>query len=120
MEKKDTVEIIFATAGNIIINRNGYEERITEEEYYSIYNNDKCIVHGCTNKKEQGNFVGDICKPCYKMITEGDIEQPTNNFIGKLTNKNKEFMALIKDVIKHLESIEHYKQFQRKMDSIFD
>lgn len=49
----------------------------------------RCIVFGCTNEKHQGNFVGDICSPCYKIITEGDTEQPSLNFIHSLAIQNK-------------------------------
>lgn len=31
----------------------------------------KCIVEGCTNRHGEGRFVGDICAPCYAMITTG-------------------------------------------------
>jgi len=41
----------------------------------------KCIVHGCTNHENEGGFNGDICSPCYKMITTGDIG-PTNSFLS--------------------------------------
>lgn len=34
----------------------------------------KCIVHGCNNESHQGTFHGDICAPCYRMITEGDAQ----------------------------------------------
>jgi len=49
--------------------------------------NEKCIVFGCTNYKHQGIFIGDICAPCYKIITEGDLEQPSDNFIHKLAEE---------------------------------
>ena len=31
----------------------------------------KCIVKGCTNHSDEGLFHGEMCMPCYKMITEG-------------------------------------------------
>ena len=31
---------------------------------------DKCIVKGCTNHKDEGEFVGDLCLPCYLMLTD--------------------------------------------------
>ncbi len=30
----------------------------------------KCIVKDCRNKISQGNFIGDLCVPCYEFITE--------------------------------------------------
>jgi hypothetical protein len=46
-----------------------------------FYNPTECIVKGCTNKKHEGKFIGDICAPCYHIITTGDLKQPSNNFI---------------------------------------
>ncbi len=34
----------------------------------------ECTLKGCHNKKSKGKFIGDICNPCYKMITTGEIE----------------------------------------------
>lgn len=59
---------------------------------------DKCIVFGCTNKKHQGTFVGDICLPCYEIITTGNLEQPSNNFIHALAQENKELKRNIGEV----------------------
>ena len=51
---------------------------------------DKCIVKGCPNRKEQGTFVGDICSPCYHMITEGVTDMPSRNFIAELYKEHEE------------------------------
>ena len=34
----------------------------------------ECLVHGCTNKKHQGSFIGDLCVPCYQMLTTGKLK----------------------------------------------
>ena len=47
----------------------------------------KCIVHGCSNHSEEGEFVGDMCKPCHDMITTGRADKPSDNFIHKLYMK---------------------------------
>ena len=47
----------------------------------------KCIIKGCKNHKGEGGFIGDICFPCYKMITTGNINIMSDNFIKKLVNK---------------------------------
>ena len=46
----------------------------------------KCVVHDCTNHKDEGVFVGDFCAPCWRMITTGRIG-PSDNFIAKLNNR---------------------------------
>ncbi len=51
---------------------------------------DKCIVFGCVNRKGQGDFIGDICAPCFYMLTQGDIKQPSTNFIYTLAMEKRE------------------------------
>ena len=41
----------------------------------------KCIVKGCDNHSNHGKFVGDICKPCYVMLTTGKCGPVGNTFI---------------------------------------
>lgn len=45
----------------------------------------QCIVHGCTNRRGQGQFHEhvEICIPCWNMITSGNIG-PSTNFIADL------------------------------------
>ncbi len=43
-----------------------------------------CMVYGCQNCSDQGHFVGDMCAPCYEMITRGDTSVRSTNFINKL------------------------------------
>jgi hypothetical protein len=50
----------------------------------TIKSSHKCIIRGCTNHKDEGNFVGDICSPCYQMITSGDSSKNSANFIHRL------------------------------------
>jgi hypothetical protein len=56
----------------------------------------KCIVFKCTNYKHQGNFVGDICAPCYETITTGKLI-PSNNFISELGGSRDVFMKMSLD-----------------------
>lgn len=49
--------------------------------------NEICIVKGCTNKKSQGKFIGDLCFPCYKYLTTGIIKK-TNSFLKRMPNEN--------------------------------
>ncbi len=41
----------------------------------------KCIITGCTNKSNQGVFIGDFCKPCYDYLAhnEGNNSQAERN-----------------------------------------
>jgi hypothetical protein len=49
----------------------------------------RCIVYGCTNHKNQGSFEGDICTPCYRMITSGKINPSDNWFVQKIQKLEK-------------------------------
>lgn len=60
----------------------------------------ECMVKGCTNKKHEGNFVGDMCVPCYEMITEGKMN-PSKNFIYTMYQE-------LENVKKRLRQIKKY------------
>jgi hypothetical protein len=57
----------------------------------------KCIVKGCSNHKGEGTFIGDLCCPCYHMITTGRIG-PSTSFLGDMATE-------LKNVKEHLEAI---------------
>jgi hypothetical protein len=48
----------------------------------------KCIVAGCVNHKHEGLFVGDLCGPCFQMLTSGDSNYG-NTFIHELQARVK-------------------------------
>jgi hypothetical protein len=33
----------------------------------------KCLVFGCENHSNQGTFIGDLCAPCHRLITTGEV-----------------------------------------------
>lgn len=39
----------------------------------SVVDRDKCVVRGCPNRTGEGGFVGNVCVPCYEMITTGVV-----------------------------------------------
>jgi len=47
-----------------------------------------CIIKECTNKDTDGDFINNICIPCYIMLITGKINKGTT-FIHKLNNKLK-------------------------------
>ena len=49
----------------------------------------KCIVHGCSNRADQGRFVGEMCSPCHTMITTGKV-MPTDSFLNQITSLEAE------------------------------
>jgi hypothetical protein len=42
-----------------------------------------CVIPGCDNRTDQGDFVGDLCSPCHSYITrnEGTHSQAYRNEI---------------------------------------
>lgn len=76
---------------------NGKPEPKKYMDYDTWLNNKKekiCIVSGCTNKKEDGLFTGDICSPCHQMICSGDASLKSNNFIHKLFNEKPVYIPI--------------------------
>ena len=56
----------------------------------------KCLVKGCENHSDQGQFVGDLCLPCHDAITSGVVGRG-NGFIGVLYRDNRD---LVQDISK--------------------
>ena len=46
--------------------------------------NEECIVLGCTNSRDEGTFIGNLCGPCHEMLTSGKVHHNTKSFIGTL------------------------------------
>lgn len=44
----------------------------------------KCLVYGCPNHDNEERFVGNLCAPCHKMLTTGDIAIHNGNFISAM------------------------------------
>jgi len=62
----------------------------------------KCIVHECTNHKHEGQFVGEICKPCYIMLTTGK-ELDSFNFIASLRNSRDKWRECAEELAERLK-----------------
>lgn len=43
----------------------------------------KCLVLGCPNRTDQGKFVGDLCFPCHRILTTGEVG-PTDGILKNL------------------------------------
>ncbi len=50
---------------------------------------DKCIVHGCPNRKGEGTFFGDLCGPCHHMLTTGQVQEGGETFVHGLAQRAK-------------------------------
>lgn len=63
----------------------------------------ECQVYGCSNRTNQGDFVGSLCAPCYETVISKNIlrhwnSQVYRNFIKSLnTKKGKILMEEIKN-----------------------
>ena len=72
----------------------------------------ECIVFGCHNSKDQENFVGDICVPCYETIVTGKVNR-THTFMGEMQRKIDDLQRRIdntqrknmNDMLKRTESM---------------
>ncbi len=60
----------------------------------------KCIVYDCPNHQNEGQFVGDLCGPCFDAITKKDAGA-TNaaNFIMRLPWLKEYIIQLKEDSI---------------------
>ena len=58
---------------------------------------DKCIAHGCSNRKDQGIFVGDLCLPCWTCIVTGKIG-PTESFLGEMKKEKSALCSILDEL----------------------
>jgi hypothetical protein len=65
----------------------------------------KCITKGCRNYKHQGEFIGDLCAPCFLHITSGNVI-PTESFVGDL---QRELTAVTEQRDRLLEEREQWR-----------
>lgn len=72
---------------------------------------DKCIVQGCLNHKHQGEFLGDLCTPCYDMITSGEIKYG-GTFLHGLRDRTEELEAKLAESQAQLS-----KAMEEKLDA---
>lgn len=62
----------------------------------------KCLVHGCTNRKSQGTFIGELCSPCHFNLTTGSYG-PSNAYFVKDFNKSIDTLEIFEEEIKKLK-----------------
>jgi hypothetical protein len=67
----------------------------------------KCIVRGCNNQKNQGNFVGDLCVPCFEFIAEG-VGIYSQAYRNAIKTCSHEITRLEKQILK-------FKAFKNKL-----
>ena len=54
-----------------------------------------CLIPGCTNRSNEGNFVGEVCRPCYEYLRtgEGKHSQAYRNYLS-LSRKQRKITLL--------------------------
>jgi hypothetical protein len=69
-----------------------------------------CIVKGCRNTTDGGNFVGDLCVPCYEYIVHGEgiYSQAYRNACAQKLKPVKITMSLVPNTAILKERIQRY------------
>lgn len=75
----------------------------------------KCIVKGCDNHTHQGYFIGDLCVPCYHMLSKGEIGNG-RTFIHSLAHNNQALLEFIRAVRKNTD--EEVDKLVKKLEII--
>jgi len=82
------------------------------KEQAKIPSSSKCLVSCCQNHRHEGTFIGDICGPCFQMITTGIVGRG-HTFIKKLSDDL--------DMAKHdLECIKKNTILYSEIRSVFE
>lgn len=74
-----------------------YEKRFNRHYWYLVdckvesidKNPKKCVVKGCTNKTNEGNFVGDICAPCHEYMTKHNVSKELIHIEDRMKHLHK-------------------------------
>lgn len=74
----------------------------------------RCIVYGCTNYEGEGEFVGDICYPCHRMLVSGIITPSSAFFVEQINNLEAKCAHITKSAIERIDSLEH--KYNRVLD----
>jgi len=74
----------------------------------------KCIVHNCTNDATQGQFVGELCSPCYEFIVnnKGAYSQAYRNAFYIATTQSNVFRRALE------ESLQLWILVKEELDSV--
>lgn len=56
-----------------------------------------CLVHGCDNKRSEGQFAGYLCLPCFNMLNEGRIAPSNAYFVKEIERLRKRVSELEPD-----------------------
>lgn len=60
--------------------------------------NEKCIVFRCSNRRNDGKFVGELCAHCHYMITTGKLGN-LDSFLGAIRHN----LTVIRLAVEELE-----------------
>lgn len=80
----------------------------------------KCIVNNCNNYTDQGEFVGELCSPCYRALTTGDTTNTAVYWLAPIREKvseysfNAEIIAALEQGKSVWSSFEDNKWFEIK------
>lgn len=44
----------------------------------------ECRVKGCTNRSDEGRFIGEFCSPCYEMLGSGSMNHSEAWFVKEI------------------------------------
>lgn len=46
-------------------------DKIKNSSRSSVRRSKRCIIMDCTNRSNEGTFIGDLCSPCHMFVTSG-------------------------------------------------
>ena len=70
---------------------------------------DKCLVAGCTNHKNEGKFIGDLCSPCHTMLMLGK-KMPSEAWFAK------QWVSLTDEEVLLIYRDQSNQDFQMRLD----
>lgn len=74
----------------------------------------RCIVFGCLNYEGEGEFVGDLCYPCHRMLVSGILNPSSAFFVERINNLEAKCAHITKSAIERQSNLE--RKYERVMD----
>jgi hypothetical protein len=82
------------------------------------HNPKSCLTKGCSNRSDQGTFIGDLCSPCHEAITTGNPGKYSLSWFSEMNRKleklqtdflqpQEDFEKAFREKNKRMETLEH-------------
>jgi hypothetical protein len=67
----------------------------------------KCVIPGCTNRTDQGDFVGELCVPCYSYVIGEKLVNTSQAYRNELVKGNLRLISAVEARRRHVVALQN-------------